>query len=284
VVLATNVAETSLTVPGIHYVVDPGFARISRYSHRSKVQRLPVERISQASANQRRGRCGRVASGVCIRLYSEDSFAARAPYTEPEIQRTNLAAVILQMKVLGFGAIESFPFLDPPDPRLVTDGYRTLEELGAIDRVGEPTPLGLKLARLPVDPNRAHAARRGGSPLSRRGANHRQRPERPGPARAAPGAAAGGGRDPCHLQPPGLGLPDLPEPLAFLERERKALSKAQFRKLCQRHFLSWNRVQEWHDVQAQLHEQLAEMGILTKPRMERGQSNPRLRGEGGRGG
>ncbi len=136
IVLATNVAETSLTVPGIHYVVDPGFARISRYSHRTKVQRLPVERVSQASANQRKGRCGRVAAGVCIRLYTEDNFAARAEFTEPEIRRTNLAAVILQMKLLGFGAIEAFPFLDPPDGRLVADGYRTLEELGALSRDG----------------------------------------------------------------------------------------------------------------------------------------------------
>jgi ATP-dependent helicase HrpA len=152
VVLATNVAETSLTVPGIHYVVDPGFARISRYSHRSKVQRLPVERVSQASADQRKGRCGRVAAGVCIRLYDEDSFASRAEFTEPEIRRTNLAAVILQMKLLGFGDIERFPFIDPPDPRLISDGYRTLEELAALGRDGALTALGHKLARLPVDP------------------------------------------------------------------------------------------------------------------------------------
>ncbi len=126
VILTTNVAETSLTVPGIHYVIDPGFARISRYSHRTKVQRLPVERIAQASAHQRQGRCGRVAAGVCIRLYSEENFQSRAAFTEPEISRTNLAAVILQMKLLGFGAIEHFPFIDPPDSRLITDGYRTL--------------------------------------------------------------------------------------------------------------------------------------------------------------
>ncbi|MCX7894184.1 MAG: ATP-dependent helicase, partial [Burkholderiales bacterium] len=145
-------AETSLTVPGIHYVVDTGFARISRYSHRTQVQRLPVERISQASAKQRAGRCGRVANGVCIRLYSEDNLQARPPFTEPEILRTNLAAVILRMKLLGFGAIEHFPFIDRPDPRLINDGYRTLEELGALNPQGELTPLGRQLARLPLDP------------------------------------------------------------------------------------------------------------------------------------
>ena len=285
VVLATNVAETSLTVPGIHYVVDPGFARISRYSHRSKVQRLPVERISQASANQRRGRCGRVASGICIRLYSEDSFAARAPYTEPEIQRTNLAAVILQMKVLGFGAIESFPFLDPPDPRLITDGYRTLEELAAIDRVGEPTPLGLKLARLPVDPRIGRMLLAAADLhclaevlIIASGLSVQDPRERPLERQQA--------ADEIHatFNHPDSDFLTFLNLWAFLERERKALSKAQFRKLCQRHFLSWNRVQEWHDVHAQLHEQLAEMGFVIKPRMERGQSSPLALGERGAGG
>ena len=149
VVLATNVAETSLTVPGIDYVIDPGFARISRYSHRSKVQRLPVERVSQASANQRRGRCGRVAAGICIRLYTQDNFESRTAFTEPEIHRANLAAVILRMKLLGFGEIESFPFVDPPDGRLVADGYRTRKELAALDGQGQLTPLGQHLAGVP---------------------------------------------------------------------------------------------------------------------------------------
>lgn len=280
VVLATNVAETSLTVPGIHYVVDPGFARISRYSHRGKVQRLPVERISQASANQRRGRCGRIASGICIRLYSEDNYAARAPYTEPEIQRTNLASVILQMKVLGFGAIESFPFLDPPDHRLVADGYRTLEELAAIDQRGEPTELGLKLARLPVDPRIGRMLLAAAdhhclaevlviaSALSAQ--DPRERPlERQQAA------------DEIHatFNHPDSDFLTLLNLWAFLERERKALSKAQFRKLCQRHFLSWNRVQEWHDVHAQLHEQLSEMGVVTKPSGERPVSSAPVRRE-----
>ncbi|MBI5088243.1 MAG: ATP-dependent RNA helicase HrpA, partial [Actinobacteria bacterium] len=157
VVLATNVAETSITVPGVRYVVDTGAARISRYSHRLKVQRLPIEPISQASANQRAGRCGRVAPGICIRLYAEDDFTARDEFTEPEILRTNLASVILQMTALGLGDVASFPFLDPPDARSVRDGYALLDELGALqpEAPGEPrrlTSLGHRLARLPVDP------------------------------------------------------------------------------------------------------------------------------------
>ncbi|NUT27053.1 MAG: ATP-dependent RNA helicase HrpA, partial [Streptomyces sp.] len=133
IVLATNVAETSLTVPGIKYVIDPGFARISRYSHRTKVQRLPIEPISQASANQRKGRCGRTSDGVCIRLYSEDDFVARPEFTDAEILRTNLASVILQMTAAGLGDIEKFPFIDPPDHRNIRDGVQLLQELGAID-------------------------------------------------------------------------------------------------------------------------------------------------------
>ncbi|MEZ5343861.1 MAG: helicase-related protein [Acidimicrobiales bacterium] len=133
VVLATNVAETSLTVPGIRYVVDPGTARVSRYSNRTKVQRLPIERVSQASANQRAGRCGRVADGICIRLYDEDDYESRAEFTEPEILRTGLSSVILQMASLGFGDIEEFPFVDPPESRQIRDGIRLLEELEALD-------------------------------------------------------------------------------------------------------------------------------------------------------
>ncbi len=133
IVLATNVAETSLTVPGIKYVIDPGFARISRYSHRTKVQRLPIEPISQASANQRKGRCGRTSDGICIRLYSEDDFHARPEFTDAEILRTNLASVILQMTAAGLGDIEKFPFIDPPDHRNIRDGVQLLQELGALD-------------------------------------------------------------------------------------------------------------------------------------------------------
>ena len=261
VVLATNVAETSLTVPGIHYVIDPGFARISRYSHRSKVQRLPVERISQASANQRKGRCGRIASGICIRLYDQDNFDARAEFTEPEIRRTNLASVILRMKLLGFGAIETFPFLDPPDAKLISDGYRTLEELAAIDADGGLTPLGRQLARLPVDP-------RVGRMLLAAGEHHCLREvliiaaalsvqdprERPLDKQQA--------ADEIHatFQHPDSDFLTLLNLWAFLEQERKALSRSKFQKQCRQHFLSWNRVQEWRDIHTQLREQMHEMG------------------------
>ena len=157
VVLATNVAETSLTVPGVRYVVDTGVARISRYSKRLKVQRLPIEEVSQASANQRAGRCGRVAPGICIRLYDEDEFVDRPEFTEPEILRTNLASVILQMTNIGLGDVAAFPFLEPPDSASIRDGYLLLEELAAIDpeeRNGQRrlTKLGRRLARLPIDP------------------------------------------------------------------------------------------------------------------------------------
>src|SRR5205823_3290091 len=155
VVLATNVAETSLTVPGIHYVVDPGTARISRYSARLKVQRLPIEPISQASADQRKGRCGRVAAGVCIRLYDEEDFEARPAFTDPEILRTNLASVILQMAALRLGDIEDFPFLDAPDRRQIRDGIALLQELGALDAEARLTALGRRLAQLPLDPRMA---------------------------------------------------------------------------------------------------------------------------------
>ena len=152
IVLATNVAETSITVPGIRYVIDPGTARISRYSYRSKVQRLPVEKIAQSSANQRAGRCGRLSDGICIRLYSEEDFLARPLFTQPEIQRTNLAAVILQMRQLGLGDPADFPFIDPPDQRFINDGFRLLLELNAIDEKRRLTPEGKRLAKLPIDP------------------------------------------------------------------------------------------------------------------------------------
>ncbi|RAY19515.1 ATP-dependent RNA helicase HrpA, partial [Enterobacter kobei] len=160
IVLATNVAETSLTVPGIKYVIDPGTARISRYSYRTKVQRLPIEPVSQASANQRKGRCGRVSEGICIRLYSEDDFLSRPEFTDPEILRTNLASVILQMTALGLGDIAAFPFVEAPDKRNIQDGVRLLEELGAITTdeqatVYKLTPLGRQLSQLPVDPRLA---------------------------------------------------------------------------------------------------------------------------------
>ena len=183
IVLATNVAETSLTVPGIRYVIDAGFARISRYSARSKIQRLPVERISRASADQRKGRCGRVADGICIRLYEEDDFDARPAFTEPEIQRTNLAAVILQMATLGFGDVAAFPFVDPPDERLVRDGYKLLEELAAVDsrtqgdraRAQPVTSAGRPAHRTDADRSREVG-------LPARGAGHRRSTVGTGPA------------------------------------------------------------------------------------------------------
>ena len=198
VVLATNVAETSLTVPGIRAVIDTGVARISRYSHRSRLQRLPIEKISQASANQRSGRCGRVGPGVAIRLYSEEDFLARPEYTEPEIQRTNLAAVILQMHALKLGDIEAFPFVEPPDGRFVRDGQRTLRELGALPSDGEAeddrlTDIGRHLAKLPLDPRLGtHPAggRRGA--LSRGSRDHRLGALCAGSARPAGGQTNAG--------------------------------------------------------------------------------------------
>ena len=150
--LATNVAETSLTVPGIRYVIDAGTARVKRYSFRSKVEQLLVEPISQAAANQRAGRCGRVANGICIRLYDEKDFAGRPRFTDPEILRSSLAGVILRMKSLRLGDVERFPFLEPPPRRAIADGYQLLNELGAVDDANELTPIGRELARLPLDP------------------------------------------------------------------------------------------------------------------------------------
>ncbi len=267
IVLATNVAETSLTVPGIRYVVDAGFARISRYSARSKIQRLPVERISQASAEQRKGRCGRVAEGICIRLYDEDDFAARAAYTEPEIQRTNLAAVILQMATLGFGDIAAFPFIDPPDGRLIRDGYKLLEELAAVDSGHRVTRLGRSLARLPVDPRIGRmlvAAAQTGclrEVLIIAAALSAQDPrERPADRRQD--------ADEAHAQF-GDERSDFVAWLnlwRFLEDNRKHLTRRKFERLCRQHFLSPTRVREWHDVQVQLRVQMHELGYRDNQR------------------
>ena len=261
IVLATNVAETSLTVPGIRYVIDAGYARISRYSHRSKVQRLPVEAVSRASADQRKGRCGRVAAGVCIRLYSEEDFGARTEFTEPEILRTNLASVILQMRILGFGEISKFPFLDPPDKRLIRDGYRVLEEIGAVDGERKITRLGRQLARLPVDPRIARmllAAAHGHcleELLVIAAALSIQDPrERPMDKQQAADEAHHPYRD---EQSDFIGQLKL---WRALEKKRSHLSKRKFQRFCRDNFLSWNRVQEWHDVHQQLRAQMHEMG------------------------
>ena len=261
IVLATNVAETSLTVPGIRHVIDPGFARISRYSHRSKVQRLPVEFISQASANQRKGRCGRVAEGICIRLYSEEQFETRRAFTEPEIQRTNLASVILRMKLLHFGDIASFPFIDPPDKRLVRDGYRLLEEIGAVDGERRVTRIGKQLARLPVDPRIGRMlleAAHGGclrELLVIAAALSVQDPrDRPLDRQQAADEAH---RLFHHEQSDFLGYVNL---WKHLEEQRHHLTRRKFARHCRERFLSPTRVQEWHDIHQQLRLQMHELG------------------------
>ncbi|MCW8907465.1 MAG: ATP-dependent RNA helicase HrpA [Sedimenticola sp.] len=262
IILATNVAETSLTVPGIRYVIDPGYARISRYSHRSKVQRLPVEPVSQASANQRKGRCGRVAAGVCIRLYEEDDFNTRPEYTEPEIQRTNLASVILQMKLLGFGEIEQFPFVDQPDSRLIKDGYRVLEEIGAMDGERQVTATGKQLARLPVDPRvgRMLLAAAESACLNEvlviAAALSVQDPrERPMEQQQAADQAHRTFRDESSDF---IGMLKL---WRHLEEQQRHLSRRKFQKYCRSQFLSWLRVQEWRDIHHQLRGQMHEMGF-----------------------
>jgi ATP-dependent helicase HrpA len=253
VVLATNVAETSLTVPGIRYVIDSGLARISRYSYRSKLQRLPIEPISQASAEQRKGRCGRVGPGICVRLYSETDFAARPEFTDAEILRTNLAAVVLQLLSLRLGDVERFPFLDMPDRRQINDGFALLEELGAVDAQRQLTPVGRELARLPADPRLGRMlleARKLGSlreVLIIAAALSVQDPrERPADRQQA--------ADEQHRR---FVQPDS-DFLAYValwdysEQLRQALSGNQWRKRCEKEFLSPLRLREWRDVHHQL--------------------------------
>jgi ATP-dependent helicase HrpA len=253
IVLATNVAETSLTVPGIRYVVDTGLARISRYSYRSKIQRLQVEPISQASAWQRRGRCGREAAGICIRLYEEADHDARPEYTDPEIRRTNLASVILQMETLGLGSISEFPFLDPPDSRFVNDGYRLLRELGAVDEQRVVTDLGRMLARFPVDPRIARMLVAAGQLGCLReilviaaGLSIRDPRERPEEAAGRADERHAAFRDP---RSDFLSLLKLWE--AWQERRAHDSGSAQ-RRWCRENFLSFLRLREWQDVHRQL--------------------------------
>ena len=262
IVLATNVAETSLTVPGIRGVVDSGLARISRYSYRAKIQRLQVEPISQASAWQRRGRCGREAPGVCIRLYEESDHDARPEYTDPEIRRTNLASVILQMETLGLGEIGQFPFMDPPDRRFVNDGYRLLRELGAVDEHRRVTALGRRLARLPVDPRLGRmlleAARLGCLAellVITAGLSIQDPRERPAEAAAQADEKHALFRD---KQSDFLGLLRLWE--AWQERRQHDSGSAQ-RRWAREHFLSFMRLREWQDVHRQLLELTAQMGM-----------------------
>ena len=262
IILATNVAETSLTVPGIKYVIDTGLARISRYSWRSKIQRLPIEKISQASANQRKGRCGRVSEGICIRLYDEADFNARAEFTPPEIQRTNLAAVILQMENLQLGHIDDFPFVEAPDDRLINDGYKLLFELGAISKQRKLTGAGKKLARLPIDPKLGRMLIEADKESSLNevliiiSALATQDPrERPMSKQQA--------ADQKH-QP----WKDVKSDFIFylnlwdeFHSQKKLLSSNQLRKWCKQNFLSWMRIREWIDTHRQIKKMLLELNI-----------------------
>ncbi|HEX4881798.1 MAG TPA: ATP-dependent RNA helicase HrpA, partial [Porticoccaceae bacterium] len=254
VVLATNVAETSLTVPGIRYVVDTGRARISRYSYRTKVQRLPIEAISQASANQRAGRCGRLGPGICVRLYAEADFTARPEYTDSEILRTNLAAVILRMLDLGLGDIREFPFLDPPDQRQVNDGFQLLHELDALGGDGRLSTIGRTLARLPVDPRLGRMLIAAGAEGCLRevlvivAALSIQDPrERPADQRQAADERQRQWRD---EQSDFVTLLNL---WHDLDTRRQELSRSAFERHCRQHFLSVPRLREWRDLHHQLH-------------------------------
>ncbi|MGH3518036.1 MAG: ATP-dependent RNA helicase HrpA [Haloechinothrix sp.] len=279
IVLATNVAETSLTVPGIKYVIDPGAARISRYSNRLKVQRLPIEPVSQASANQRKGRCGRVSDGLCIRLYSEDDFVARPEFTDPEILRTNLASVILQMTAADLGDIADYPFIEPPDKRQIADGVTLLRELGALEKAGDErragggehsshrlTAIGRKLAQLPVDPRMARMV----VEAERNGCAHEvmviaaalsiQDPrERPAEHRQAADAQHARFADPNSDFLAYLNLWE------YLRQQQKELSSSRFRKLCRSEFLNYLRVREWQDVYNQLREAAKSFGLTAGP-------------------
>ena len=262
IVLATNVAETSLTVPGIRYVVDTGLARVKRYSYRTKVEQLRVEAVSQAAAKQRAGRCGRVASGVCVRLYPEDEFARRPAFTDPEVLRSSLANVILRMKSLGLSAIEEFPFIDPPSPRAVQDGYDLLAELGAVDETNELTETGRHLARIPVDP------RIGRMVLAARSENALRE--------VLVIAAALSVQDPRERPAERAGAADEAQKrfddeksdfLSWLklwkffdESLQSGKSSRKLHQDCREHFLSYNRMREWRDIHGQLKELVAELG------------------------
>jgi ATP-dependent helicase HrpA len=296
IVLATNVAETSLTVPGIHYVIDAGTARVKRYSYRSKVEQLLVEPISQAAANQRAGRCGRVANGVCIRLYDEKDFASRPRFTDPEILRSSLAGVILRMKALRLGAVEDFPFIDPPSRRAIADGYQLLGELGAVDDANELTPTGGELAKLPLDPRVGRmileARGRGAldevlviaSALSVQDVRDRpldmqaqadqqhakfddEKSEFSGYLRlwkwledARGGAASAGSRQASILRQ----AQDRPSSARtekkdiLVEGPRHKLSNRQYEQLLRQNFVNMRRVREWRDIHSQLHTVVAE--------------------------
>lgn len=258
IVIATNVAETSLTVPGIRYVIDPGTARVSRYSNRTKVQRLPIEDISQASANQRSGRCGRVAAGIAIRLFSEDDFDSRPEFTEPEITRTNLASVILQMASLGLGDMELFPFVEPPELRNIRDGVALLEELDAVNPGSEGTrkwltAIGKELARLPVDPRFGRMVIEGADTGALRevmiitsALSVRDPRDRPAEKREEAGQFH------ARFTEPGSDFLSWLRLWEYIETERRARSNSAFRRMCKREFLNFNRIREWQDIYRQL--------------------------------
>ncbi|MCH0566180.1 MULTISPECIES: ATP-dependent RNA helicase HrpA [unclassified Streptomyces] len=267
IVLATNVAETSLTVPGIRYVIDPGFARISRYSHRTKVQRLPIEAVSQASANQRKGRCGRTSDGICIRLYSEEDFLARPEFTDAEILRTNLASVILQMTAAGLGEIEKFPFIDPPDHRNIRDGVQLLQELGALDPAQKDprkrlTETGRKLAQLPVDPRLARMvleADRNGcvrEVMVIAAALSIQDPrERPADKQTQADQQHARFKDETSDFLAYLNL------WRYLREQQKERGSSSFRRMCKQEYLNFLRIREWQDIYTQLRTVAKQMGI-----------------------
>ncbi|MER6290406.1 ATP-dependent RNA helicase HrpA [Streptomyces sviceus] len=267
IVLATNVAETSLTVPGIKYVIDPGFARISRYSHRTKVQRLPIEAISQASANQRKGRCGRTSDGICIRLYSEEDFDARPEFTDAEILRTNLASVILQMTAAGLGDIEKFPFIDPPDHRNIRDGVQLLQELGALDPAQKDarkrlTDTGRKLAQLPVDPRLARMvleADKNGcvrEVMVIAAALSIQDPrERPADKQTQADQQHARFKDETSDFLAYLNL------WRYVREQQKERGSSSFRRMCKQEYLNFLRIREWQDIYTQLRTVAKQMGI-----------------------
>ncbi|WP_330467167.1 ATP-dependent RNA helicase HrpA [Streptomyces longwoodensis] len=267
IVLATNVAETSLTVPGIKYVIDPGFARISRYSHRTKVQRLPIEPVSQASANQRKGRCGRTSDGICIRLYSEEDFLARPEFTDAEILRTNLASVILQMTAAGLGDIEKFPFIDPPDHRNIRDGVQLLQELGALepdqkDPRKRLTQTGRKLAQLPVDPRLARMvleADRNGCArevMVIAAALSIQDPrERPADKQAQADQQHARFKDETSDFLAYLNL------WRYVREQQRERGSSSFRRMCKQEYLNFLRIREWQDIYTQLRTVAKQMGI-----------------------
>ncbi|MEM6505638.1 MAG: ATP-dependent RNA helicase HrpA, partial [Planctomycetota bacterium] len=262
IVVATNVAESSLTVPGIRYVVDTGTARVARYSPNSKVQRLPIEAVSRASCDQRKGRCGRVGPGLCVRLYSEEDFLSRDEFTTPEILRSNLASVILQIETLRFGAIQDFPFIDPPRPSMVRDGYKTLHEIGALTAADSVSALGRQLSRMPVDPRVARMVLAGKDEdvlqevLVIASALEVQDPrERPIDQQGKADAAHEPFADPRSDFLAYLNL------WSFYHGQKDNLSHNKLRKACKQNYLSYVRMREWVDVHQQLKRMVQELKV-----------------------